>query len=162
MCIYQVWNFAYFHTYPYLSMFSIRYSWVQGIPPISIDVSNKSHMGPTMWFSWFLTPPIKRRKKKGHFQSFSSKCGYREWMVWWCTVHRYSIPPMVFGVTKSNNTQLQTHLQTRHLKSSGTFHSIYTVDFERCMSNKKKKAMWNTKPFPFLPLHECVKTPLLR
>jgi hypothetical protein len=33
-----------------LMMFSIGYPWVQGIPPISIDVSNKSHMGPTMWF----------------------------------------------------------------------------------------------------------------
>jgi hypothetical protein len=57
----------------HLLMFSMGYPWVQGISPISIDVSNKSHMGPTMWFLWFLTLPIKRRKKKRAFPRMSWK-----------------------------------------------------------------------------------------
>jgi hypothetical protein len=59
-------------------MFSIGYPWLQGTPPISIDVSNKSHMGPTMWFLWFLNTSHQKKEKRAFPKSSSSKCGHRE------------------------------------------------------------------------------------
>jgi hypothetical protein len=66
----------------HLSMCSIGYPWLQGIPPISMDISKQESYGTYHVVLVGVNTSHQKKEKRAFPKSSSSKRGHKERMVW--------------------------------------------------------------------------------